>query len=44
MVIKIVDLSILLILNWELRYPQKRGVKRRRGKSFGICSAWERGK
>ena len=33
--------TILLILTWELRYPQKRGINRKRGGSFGSCSAWE---
>ena len=33
---------MLLILTWDLRYPQKRGVNRKRGgESFGSCSAWE---
>ena len=33
--------TILLILTWELRYPQKRGVNRKRWGSFGSSSAWE---
>ena len=33
--------TILLILTWELRYPQERGVNRKRGGSFGSSSAWE---
>ena len=33
--------TILLVLTWELRYPQKRGVNRKRGGSFGSCSARE---
>ena len=33
---------MLLILTRDLRYPQKRGVNRKRGgESFGSCSAWE---
>ena len=35
--------TILLILIWEFRYPQKRGVNRKRGGSFGSSSAWEGG-
>ena len=33
--------TILLILTWELRYTQKRGVNRKEEGSFGSCSAWE---
>ena len=33
--------TILLILTWELRYPQKRGVNRKKDGSFGNCSAWK---
>ena len=29
----------LLILTWELRYPQKRGFNKKRGGGFGSCSA-----
>ena len=36
--------AVLLIQTWELRYPQKRGVNRKRGESFGSCSAWKGGK
>ena len=36
--------TVLLILTWELRHPQKRGVTRKRGGSFGNFSAWEVGK
>ena len=36
--------TTFLILTWELRYPQKRGVNRKRRGSFGSCSAWEAGK
>ena len=36
--------TVLLILAWEFRYPQKRGVNRKRGERFGSCSAWEGGK
>ena len=31
----------MLILIWELRYPQKSGFDRKRGESFGSCSVWE---
>ena len=34
-------LPILLILTWKSRYPQKWGVNRKRGGSFGSCSALE---
>ena len=32
----------LLILTWELRYPQKRGFNKKRGGGGGVgsCSAW----
>ena len=36
--------TILLILSWELRYPQKRGLTEKEKGSFGSCSAWEWGK
>ena len=35
---------ILWILTWELRYPQKRGVNRKRYGSFESCCAWEKSK
>ena len=33
--------TIFLIVTWELRSPQKRGVNRKRVGSFGSYSAWE---
>ena len=34
--------TILLILTWKLRYPQKRRADRKKGRGrFGSCSAWQ---
>ena len=31
----------MLILTWQLGYPQKQGANKKRGESFGSCSVWE---
>ena len=33
--------TVLLILTWEMRYPQKTGINRKRKESFRSCSAWD---